>query len=152
MPGGKNPYTRPANKPERAALKRQKARSRLKKELENERARLRDDLSVSDEDFRADATDITSLIRDLDTSAGAREDRLTADNARAKQARRRDRVYAMEEGGKVPSKYKGFSKLPENVQRQMDSGLAEKYEYGGKVGNCRGAGAAIKGTKFTGCK
>lgn len=152
MPGGKNPYTRPANKPERAALKRQKARSNLKKELENERARLRDDLSVSDEDFRADATDITSLIRDLDTSAGAREDRLTADNARAKQARRRDRVYAMKEGGKVPSKYKGFSKLPENVQRQMDSGLAEKYEYGGKVGGCRGGGAAIKGTKFTGCK
>ena len=58
----------------------------------------------------------------------------------------------MKEGGKVPNKYKGFSKLPERVQRQMDSGLAEKYEYGGKVGGCRGGGAAIKGTKFTGCK
>ena len=62
------------------------------------------------------------------------------------------KVTKMEEGGKVPSKYKGFSKLPENVQRQMDSGLAEKYEYGGKVGGCRGGGAAVKGTKFTGCK
>lgn len=62
------------------------------------------------------------------------------------------KVTKMKEGGKVPSKYKGFSKLPENVQRQMDSGLAEKYEYGGKVGGCRGGGAAIKGTKFTGCK
>lgn len=101
MPGGKNPYTRPANKPERAALKRQQARSRLKAELGNERERLRDDLSVSDEDFRADATDITSLMRDLDTSAGAREDRLTADNARAKQARRRDQMYAMKKGGVV---------------------------------------------------
>lgn len=62
------------------------------------------------------------------------------------------KVTKMEQGGKVPSKYKGFSKLPENVQRQMDSGLAEKYEYGGKVGGCRGGGAAVKGTKFTGCK
>jgi len=122
MPGGKNPYTRPANKPERAALKRQKARSRLKKELENERARLRDDLSVSDEDFRADATDITSLMRDLDTSAGAREDRLTADNARAKQARRRDRMYGMKSGGKV---------------KKMKSG-----------GKCRGMGAATRGGDF----
>ena len=122
MPGGKNPYTRPANKPERAALKRQKARSRLKKELENERARLRDDLSVSDEDFKADATDITSLMRDLDTSAGAREDRLTADNARAKQARRRDRMYGMKSGGKV---------------KKMKSG-----------GKCRGMGAATRGGDF----
>jgi|DEB0MinimDraft_4_1074332.scaffolds.fasta_scaffold01812_3 hypothetical protein len=62
------------------------------------------------------------------------------------------KVTKMEGGGKVPSKYKGFSKLPENVQRQMDSGLAEKYEYGGKVGGCRGGGAAIRGTKFSGCK
>jgi hypothetical protein len=62
------------------------------------------------------------------------------------------KVTKMEQGGKVPSKYKGFSKLPENVQRQMDSGLAEKYEYGGKVGGCRGGGAAVSGTKFTGCK
>ena len=62
------------------------------------------------------------------------------------------KVTKMKEGGKVPSKYKGFSKLPENVQRQMDSGLAEKYEYGGKVGGCRGGGAAIRGTKFSGCK
>ena len=61
------------------------------------------------------------------------------------------KAIQMAEGG-VPSKYKGFSKLPESVQRQMDSGLAEKYEYGGKVGGCRGGGAAIKGTKFTGCK
>ena len=78
---------------------------------------------------------------------------------KAKQRRKRPvnkkyggKVTKMKEGGKVPSKYKGFSKLPESVQRQMDSGLAEKYEYGGKVGGCRGGGAAIKGTKFTGCK
>jgi len=120
MPGGKNPYTRPANKPERAALKRQKARSRLKKELGNERERLRDDLSVSNEDFRADATDITSLMSDLDTSAGAREDRLTADNARAKQARRRDRMYSKNKGGKV-GKMKSGGKI-----RKTADGIAIK--------------------------
>ena len=122
MPGGKNPYTRPANKPERAALKRQKARSRLKRELEDERERLRDDLSVSDEDFRADASDIGKLIGDLNSSAGAREDRMTADNARAKQARRRDRMYDMKSGGKV---------------KKMRSG-----------GKCRGMGAAKRGGDF----
>jgi hypothetical protein len=63
------------------------------------------------------------------------------------------KVAKMEAGGEVPSKYKGFSKLPESVQRNMDSDLAQKYEYGGEVGgNCRGGGAALRGTKFSGCK
>ncbi len=63
------------------------------------------------------------------------------------------KVAKMKAGGEVPSKYKGFSKLPENVQRNMDSDLAQKYEYGGEVGgSCRGGGAAIRGTKFSGCK
>lgn len=38
----------------------------------------------------------------------------------------------MEEGG-VPNKYKGFSKLPEDVQKKIDSDLAMKYGYGGKM-------------------
>ncbi len=38
----------------------------------------------------------------------------------------------MEEGG-VPNKYKGFSKLPEGVQRKIDSDLAMKYGYGGMM-------------------
>ena len=33
----------------------------------------------------------------------------------------------------VPNKHKGFSKLPENVQRQMDPSLAQKYQMGGSV-------------------
>jgi hypothetical protein len=177
MPGGKNPYTRPANKPERAALKRQKARSRLRGELENERERLRDDLSVSDEDFRADATDIGKLLMDLRGSPEAIGDRMTADNARAKQARRRDRMYAMNKGGAVPNNRKGFSQLPEEVQMKMDpqeamkymeGGAVKPYKYGGKVkkymgggkvrgykgggGVCRGGGAAVSGTKFSGVK
>ena len=38
----------------------------------------------------------------------------------------------MEEGG-VPNKYKGFSKLPEGVQRKIDSDLAMKYGHGGMM-------------------
>ena len=62
----------------------------------------------------------------------------------------------------VPKKYKGFSQLPEDVQEQMNPSLAQKYEYGGEVrkknskskktGVCRGAGAAIRGTRFSGVK
>ena len=61
--------------------------------------------------------------------------------------------------GEVPNKYKGFSKLPEKVQEKISPDLAEKYEFGGKVkgkknkGNvCRGGGAALRGTKFSGTK
>jgi len=62
----------------------------------------------------------------------------------------------------VPKKYKGFSKLPEDVQEQMNPSLAQKYEDGGvvrkkkgksnKTGVCRGAGAAIRGTRFSGVR
>ena len=74
----------------------------------------------------------------------------------------RIRPERMEDGGKageVPNKYKGFSKLPEKVQEKISPDLAEKYEFGGKVkgkknkGNvCRGGGAALRGTKFSGTK
>ena len=60
---------------------------------------------------------------------------------------------------KVPDEYKGFSKLPEAVQEKMDSSLAKKYEYGGKVSKmddggavCRGMGSAMRGGKFTGVR
>ena len=72
-------------------------------------------------------------------------------------------VKKMEAGGAaVPKKYKGFSKLPEDVQEQMNPSLAQKYEDGGAVrkkkgksnrtGVCRGAGAAIRGTRFSGVR
>ena len=67
-----------------------------------------------------------------------------------------------EGGAVVPKKYKGFSKLPEKVQKKIDPNLAQKYEDGGvvrkkkgnskKTGVCRGAGAAIRGTRFSGVK
>lgn len=42
-------------------------------------------------------------------------------------------VVMYEHGGKVPEKYKGFSKLPESVQEKIDKELAIKYGSGGKV-------------------
>ena len=60
----------------------------------------------------------------------------------------------MEDGGVVPAKLKGFSKLPEDVQQKMNPKLASKFEKGGPVkmgsggGVCRGMGAARAGGKF----
>ena len=61
----------------------------------------------------------------------------------------------MEEGGPVPAKFKGFSKLPEAVQEKMNPTLAKKFGDGGSVKGkgskmmCRGRGAAIKGGGFS---
>ena len=69
------------------------------------------------------------------------------------------RPQEMEEGGKVPNKYKWCSKLPEKVQEKISPDLASKYEKGGKVKKmmgggqvCRGGGAAVSGTKFSGVR
>jgi len=73
------------------------------------------------------------------------------------------KVKEMELGGEaVPSKFKGFSKLPEGVQQKIDPKLASKYEMGGKVEKyggggkvkggkmgCRGMGAALRGGGYT---
>jgi len=42
-------------------------------------------------------------------------------------------IFTAEEGGlaTIPNKYKGFSKLPENVQQKISPELAKKYEDGG---------------------
>ena len=39
----------------------------------------------------------------------------------------------MKEGGAVPPEFKGFSKLPEEVQQKMNPDLAAKYKHGGLV-------------------
>jgi len=73
------------------------------------------------------------------------------------EARKKGMGLRMANGGEVPSKFKGFSKLPESVQEQMSPTLAKKYEKGGVVKKrvkrtkkSRGTGSAIKGTKFKG--
>ena len=65
------------------------------------------------------------------------------------------KAKGMEAGGEaVPSKFKGFSKLPEEVQKKMDPALAERFEDGGAVkmgsggGVCKGMGMARAGGKF----
>jgi hypothetical protein len=65
----------------------------------------------------------------------------------------RKKITPFETGGEVPSKLKGFSKLPEPVQQKMNPSLAKKYEQGGEVkGHSRGGRAAIAGTKFIGVR
>ena len=63
--------------------------------------------------------------------------------------RNRTRPAMMEDGGAVPAKFKGFSMLPEKVQKQMNPDLAQKYEGGGEV---RGARSAIRGRGFKGIR
>ena len=65
-------------------------------------------------------------------------------------------VSKKKDGGEaVPPKFKGFSKLPESVQQQMNPDLAEKFGMGGDVKGkksaniCRGRGIARSGTGFT---
>jgi hypothetical protein len=72
---------------------------------------------------------------------------------------REDMAKGYKDGGEaVPKKFKGFSKLPEAVQQNMDSGLANKYRYGGEArnsgsqGSCRGMGSAMRGGSFSGVK
>ena len=68
---------------------------------------------------------------------------------------RQPKPVKKKEGGEaVPSRFKGFSKLPEEVQKKMDPALAERFEDGGPVkmgsggGVCKGMGIARAGGKF----
>ena len=71
----------------------------------------------------------------------------------SKRGMDRKKPTPFKDGGEVPSKFKGFSKLPEPVQQKMNPSLAKKYERGGEVkGHSRGRGAAIAGTKFIGVR
>jgi len=72
------------------------------------------------------------------------------------QAIEKVKAKEMEGGGEaVPTKFKGFSKLPESVQEQMNPKLAQRFEFGGDVKGkkgrnvCRGRGIARPGTGFT---
>ena len=65
------------------------------------------------------------------------------------RARLRKQPVGKKDGGAVPAKFKGFSKLPEKVQQKMNPDLAQKYEDGGEV---RGARSAISGRGFKGIR
>ena len=49
----------------------------------------------------------------------------------------RNKVTGMMGGGKVPNKMKGFSKLPEPVQKKISPKLAKEYAMGGGVRKVR---------------
>ena len=74
------------------------------------------------------------------------------------EMRKKGMGLKMAAGGPVPSKFKGFSKLPESVQEKMSPALASKYEKGGMVKKrakskskkSRGMGVAKRGGKFKG--
>ena len=74
------------------------------------------------------------------------------------EMRKKNMGLKMAAGGPVPSKFKGFSKLPESVQEKMSPALASKYEKGGMVKKrakskskkSRGMGIAKRGGKFKG--
>ena len=56
-----------------------------------------------------------------------------------------DKSLKMQEGGAVPPEFKGFSKLPEEVQVKMNPQAAKKYKNGGSV--MAGRGNSFKGVK-----
>ena len=119
--------------------------------------------TISDAD-RQRAMDRAGMLEALEAAEmGMMSDAEVARLRKQLGFKRGGKVQKMEGGGAaVPKKYKGFSKLPEDVQEQMNPSLAQKYEYGGEVrkkksksnktGVCRGAGAAIRGTRFSGVK
>ncbi len=58
-----------------------------------------------------------------------------------------DRTYDLDKPKVAKKKYGG------KVAKMKYGGMVEGYEYGGEVsGNSRGGGAALRGTKFSGCK
>jgi hypothetical protein len=64
--------------------------------------------------------------------------------ARIKRLKAASSTGDRKKGGKVvPNKMKGFSKLPEKVQRKMSPTKAAKYKYGGSVGE--GCARQVKG-------
>lgn len=63
----------------------------------------------------------------------------------AMKQRDRSKPKLLQEGGAVPPKYKGFSKLPEEVQIKMNPQAAKKYKNGGAVMSKRGG--SFKGVK-----
>ena len=114
---------------------------------------LKGDLSLKDL-FFGGLTGPIELSKDVIKGAG--EYMQKADGGMA-EMRKKGMGLRMANGGEVPSKFKGFSKLPESVQEKMSPTLAKKYEKGGVVKKrvkrtkkSRGTGAAIKGTKFKG--
>lgn len=123
MPGGRNPYTRPANKPQRAAIKRQKARNAAIDNLNSRRAENAETNPIAK--FIENDTALRQMIANIE-EAGT-EDRSTMRQGVEKAKQRKDNRYNYAKGGAV-----------------------RKYKDGGAV--CRGGGAAVSGKTFRGVR
>jgi len=142
MPGGNNPYTRPANKPERAALTRQSARNAALKNIEKRH----------EENLNADKS-IKEFIRDLDSLSrmtgkiygSGYEDRQILENMKRKSSDRKADMFKMEKGGAVPMKMD-----PQEAMKYMEGGAVKKRSLANKPRN--GCVMSGRGGKFKGVK
>ncbi len=134
MPGGKNSYTRPYNRDEKNALKRSTARKAAMKNINNARLDLANDNSQSAGEFIKQADEL-SFLRSMIEDSNL-DDRNTLIESKFKGQDRKANRYKYNKGGAV----KGY----------MGGGKVRGYKNGGSV--CRGGGAAVSGTKFSGVK
>jgi hypothetical protein len=125
MPGGRNSYTRPANKPQRAAIKRQKARNAAIDNLKSRRNENAEDKDQTIDQYIENDTALRQMIANIE-EAGT-EDRSTMRRGVEKAKERKANRYNYAKGGAV-----------------------RKYKDGGAV--CRGGGAAVSGTNFRGVR
>ena len=128
MPGGNNSWTRPANKPQRAARKRQKARNAA---IDNLKTR-RDELLLSEDnpnEFRIEDAKLRKMMADIESASA--EDRATMRQGVERAKQRKDNRYNYSTGGGIKAGYKY-------------GGQAKKgYTYGGCV--MAGRGGSYKG-------
>ena len=87
--------------------------------------------------------------------------KLTDKEMRILELREKNLLEMMEEGMEEFSE--GGAVVPKKVKKMKKGGLVENYEYGGEVkkkkgkgkksgSSCRGVGAAVKGTRFSGIR
>ena len=126
MPGGRNPYTRPANKPERAAIKRQKARNAAIDNLINSRAENAE--TKSTEKFFENDDALRKMIADVEYASA--EDRLTMRQGAEKAKQREDNRYKYAKGGAV----KGYAKggMVGSASKRAD-GCAQRGKTKGRI-------------------
>ena len=126
MPGGSNSYTRPANKPQRAAMKRQKARNAAIDNLNKRRAENAE--TESTDKFLENDANLRSMIGDL--NAASAKDRGTMAQGVEKAKLRKDNRYNYSTGGGIKVGYKYGGKVKKG------------YNYGGCV--MAGRGGSLK--------
>ena len=123
----------------------------IRKNLDAGRYR-RSDEGKAEKKARKEHNKKFSSTVDKKTKRKLRSDARKSDAAKGKTMRKRgsyNYYEEMKDGGMnaVPSKYKGFSKLPEGVQEKISPKLAKKYKTGGmSKAVMKARGGTFKGT------